>query len=146
MVLAWRNSGFYLALISVHEWNAAFYAKCTCCPMAFSWPRMWLSGAWWAGAGKKPKKPFAFWIMQWTLLMEVWDRFLHNRTVGIISLYVSKVNRYIYLLIMAVFMLITWFCFINPFILNFQSKRNSLHILFQKHYYRGTKINIKKGE
>lgn len=67
-----------------------------------------------------------------------------DRAVGIISIYVRKVNRYIYLLIMVAFMFIKLFSFSNPFILNFQSERFSLPILFQKHYYRGTKINIKK--
>lgn len=98
------------------------------------------------GWKKTPKPPLHFGLCNVLCLWRYGIDLYIDRTVGIISIYVSKVNRCIYLLIMVAFILITWFCFVNSFILDFQSKRGSLPILFQKHYYRGTKINIKKGE
>lgn len=90
MVLALRNFSFHLALISVHEWNAALYAKCTCRPVAFSLLKMCLSGSWRARVKRKKALHFALCnvLCLWIYGIDLYI----GRAAGIISMYVSLSN------------------------------------------------------
>lgn len=91
MILALRNSSFHLVLISVHEWNADLYAKCTCCPVAFSWLKMCLSGAWWARLEKKKALQFG---LSNVLCLWMYGIYLYiAKAAGVISIDVSLSDR-----------------------------------------------------